>query len=90
MTTHRRTVTVSLFVWFATNLATAQEPDIAGSKDHPMIKRYEGSRIWQYEVRHFDEVALPLGKAQGEKANPAHHDAIRTLGAHRTKAQRNT
>lgn len=42
--------------------ALAQEKDVQGSKDHPMLSRYPGSIIREYWVKEFDEFALPLGK----------------------------
>ncbi|MBI4910931.1 MAG: OmpA family protein [Acidobacteria bacterium] len=47
----------------------AQEP--AGSKDHPLIRRYEGSQIKRYSMREFDEYTLPLGKTDGTRHNPS-------------------
>lgn len=44
-------------------IAMAQHPDSAGSEDHPMVTRYEGSFIDGYEVNDFDEFILPLGPA---------------------------
>jgi OmpA-OmpF porin, OOP family len=35
--------------------------DLAGSKDPPGVKRYEGSEIIGYRAPKFDEVLLPLG-----------------------------
>lgn len=32
--------------------------DIAGSKDHPMVSRYDGSEIIKYEQRAFDSAPL--------------------------------
>lgn len=39
----------------------AQE-DAEGSKDHPLISRYPGSFIRDYNMKEFDEYVLPLGK----------------------------
>lgn len=53
--------------------ATAHTADIAGSKDHPMISRYEGSEIIKYEQRAFDSAALiksPVKLAGGRAKNP--------------------
>lgn len=36
--------------------------DVAGSKDHPLIKRYDGAVIASYEHKEFDEYLFPLGK----------------------------
>ncbi len=37
--------------------------DIDGSKDHPSLKRYEGSEIIKYEFREYDSYTVALGKA---------------------------
>ena len=41
-----------------------EDPD--GSKDHPMISRYEGSYITGYEQYEYDRLALATGVADGE------------------------
>jgi outer membrane protein OmpA-like peptidoglycan-associated protein len=46
----------------ATSVTFAQEEDVEGSKDHPLISRYPGSFISYYDVKEFDEYLLPLGK----------------------------
>lgn len=46
--------------------------DVAGSSDHPMVSRYEGSEITDYDFREFDEYEILLGKvvrAPGEPGN---------------------
>jgi OmpA-OmpF porin, OOP family len=40
----------------------AAEKDVAGSKDHALLKRYEGAIILQYDHKAFDEYTVPLGK----------------------------
>ena len=49
--------------------ALAQLSDVKGSKDHPMVSRYEGSVIIGYDFRKFDEFVIPLGvlKRTGER-----------------------
>ncbi len=39
-------------------LAKAHAQDVAGSADHPLVGRFEGSTIHAYEAREFDEVAV--------------------------------
>ena len=39
----------------------AQE-DVKGSKDHPLISRYPGSSIIEYDTKEFDEYVVPMGK----------------------------
>jgi flagellar motor protein MotB len=46
----------------ASNITFAQEEDVEGSKDHPLISRFPGSSIGYYDVKEFDEYVLPLGK----------------------------
>ena len=45
----------------ATGPVWAQDQDVEGSQDHPLISRYEGSVILNYEAKEFDEYTLPLG-----------------------------
>jgi len=45
--------------------ALAQQKDVAGGKDHPLISRYPGSIITEYSASAFDEYTLPLGKLEG-------------------------
>jgi OmpA-OmpF porin, OOP family len=44
----------------ATDTATVPTVDKKGSKDNPVLKRYEGSIIVGYETKAFDELTLPL------------------------------
>jgi OmpA-OmpF porin, OOP family len=48
--------------------AFAQLQDVAGSKDHPMIKRYEGSIIIGHDFRKFGDVNILLGPVKGGPA----------------------
>lgn len=43
-------------------LSWAQGTDIKGSKDHPLISRYQGSYILDYDFKEYDAFVLPLGK----------------------------
>lgn len=36
--------------------------DVSGSKDHPLMKRYDGAVIVHYDHKAFDEYTVPLGK----------------------------
>jgi len=49
--------------FFAVSSVLAQHSDSPGSKDHPMVTRYEGSFIDGSEIKEFDEFILPLGPA---------------------------
>jgi OOP family OmpA-OmpF porin len=44
----------------------AQLKDAAGSKDHPMIKRFEGSVIIGYEFKKFNDFVVLLGPVTGK------------------------
>lgn len=50
---------------FAVAMAAEARKDVEGSKDHPLIKRYEGAVIVKYAHTEFDEYMVPLGKADG-------------------------
>ncbi len=54
-------VLLSLIGW--TSVMAAE--DVKGSRDHPLIKRYEGAVIVKYAQADFDEYTVPLGKADG-------------------------
>ncbi len=53
-----------LFFLVGTVFGLAQ--DIEGSKDHPLISRYPGSKISKYKMQSFDELEIPLAKAKEE------------------------
>jgi hypothetical protein len=40
--------------------ATIPTKDEDGSRDHPLLKRYEGSLIVNYETKAYDELTVPL------------------------------
>ena len=44
--------------------------DVAGSSDHPMVSRYDGSSITEYDFREFDEYEILLGKAKRDTEDP--------------------
>lgn len=41
--------------------------DVGGSKDHPLISRFPGSSIIRYDMKQFNEYAVPLGKMEKGK-----------------------
>jgi OmpA-OmpF porin, OOP family len=57
---------LSLCILFLATDVLAQLKDAAGSKDHPMIKRFEGSTIIGYEFLKFNDLVLLLGPVKGE------------------------
>jgi OOP family OmpA-OmpF porin len=44
--------------------AEIPKADKKGSKDNPLLKRYEGSFVVAYEFKSFDEISLPLSKLE--------------------------
>jgi outer membrane protein OmpA-like peptidoglycan-associated protein len=46
--------------------------DVAGSRDHPRLKRFEGSLIVSYESKAYDTLTLPLSRleASGQRDRP--------------------
>jgi len=57
---------LSVLAAAAACVAKAQDSDIEGSKDHPLITRYPGSVITEYRYIEFDEATLPLGKTDDD------------------------
>jgi flagellar motor protein MotB len=60
--TFREVTLTCLLIGIVTTLTMAQQQDLKGSKDHPLISRYPGSFIKEYSQKDFDEFPLPLGK----------------------------
>lgn len=56
---------VIIFVFLGFTTSYAQE-DVEGSKDHPMISRYEGSYISGYEHYDYDRLTFYTGEENGE------------------------
>jgi outer membrane protein OmpA-like peptidoglycan-associated protein len=48
-------------------MIAAQDRDVEGSKDHPLISRYPASHIIGYVSREYDEYLLPLGKVEDDR-----------------------
>jgi len=63
-------------------LARAQMPaqdTVKGAKDHPLLSRFEGSKLVGYGVKEFDEVVLPAGKRVANKDGKAAFDSALQL-----------
>jgi OOP family OmpA-OmpF porin len=73
MTWNRTLIVTGLFVLLAAMIAKAQNPDLEGSKDHPLISRYPGSHITEYKQEDFDEFELPLGPLRDGKGEKSQH-----------------
>ena len=57
----------------ATSIAFAQDEDVRGSKDHPLISRFPGSIIKYYDAKEFGEYVLPLAKLEKGKLSKSQH-----------------
>jgi len=60
-------VLIAILSSFLCGLVSAQ--DIDGSQDHPLVSRYEGSEIYRYFQREYDEYRGVLGPAGGSYFN---------------------
>jgi OmpA-OmpF porin, OOP family len=81
----RRCRTVFLAATLLWSADAAAQPEVAGAKDFPLIKRYEGSRLIGYDSRSFDTVKLLLGKLKlGDNGQPA-VDAVREVEGRHTR-----
>lgn len=54
--------------------ASIPKADKKGSKDNPVLKRYEGSLIVAYELKSFDEFTLPLSPIEEVKGKRDRHN----------------
>lgn len=61
---------ILLALLVALPLKTAYSADVEGSSDHPMVSRYEGSEIVDYDFREFDEYEILLGKVTHASGEP--------------------
>ncbi|MDQ2867896.1 MAG: OmpA family protein [Verrucomicrobiota bacterium] len=63
---------VAIVFCFSLTAALADDPitqDIPGAKDNPLLQRYEGSFIFQYSQKEFDEYSIALGKGLNPSGN---------------------
>jgi len=66
-------IVIAVLALSSATLVFAQQRDVEGSKDNPLISRYPGSVITEYSAREFDEYTLPFGKIQdGQFAKSQH------------------
>src|SRR5262245_43653517 len=63
--------------------AAAAQPEVAGAKDFPLIKRYEGSRLIGYDARAFDAFKLMLGAPKiADNGQPTYGSVKEVEGRH--------
>lgn len=60
-------IAVGLLLLGAASSSAAQEGDVKGAHDHPLISRYTGASIIGFQEKTFDEFELPLGPLNGGK-----------------------
>jgi OmpA-OmpF porin, OOP family len=65
-------------------IATAQ-PEAAGAKDFPLIKRYESSRLIGYDSRAFDSFKLLLGKLKVNDQGQTEVDGVKEVEGRHTR-----
>lgn len=61
---------IIVFILFALITNDTFAEDVAGSSDHPMVSRYEGSSITEYDFREFDEYEILLGTVKRDPEEP--------------------
>jgi OmpA-OmpF porin, OOP family len=69
----RIVLTASLLQYGAIPGRAQEHPDRPGSKDHPLITRYPGSYIEEYDQKEFDEFELPVGLVSADKPCKTQH-----------------
>jgi outer membrane protein OmpA-like peptidoglycan-associated protein len=75
------TLLLSLFCF--SSIAIAE--DVKGSKDHPLVSRYEGSEIYQYSDQAFNEYALFVSDISTNKGIEGQPDSVKWLEGRITK-----
>jgi outer membrane protein OmpA-like peptidoglycan-associated protein len=64
----------------ALTAAADDTSDVPGSHDHPLLTRFPGSFILQYDAKDHDEHELALGKASYEQGKPKLAKSLRVEG----------
>jgi outer membrane protein OmpA-like peptidoglycan-associated protein len=74
MTPIQRNIAVCCLAALTAAVAAAQRTaDVDGSKDHPLVSRYPGLFISEYNFAEFDEFTLPLAKLKGDTPEKTQH-----------------
>ena len=58
---------LGLLSFFLLLFSTLHAQDLPGSRDHPALKRYEGSEIIKYVYRQYEAHTIPLGQAKNSQ-----------------------
>ena len=65
--------------------AAAAQPEVAGAKDFPLIKRYEGSRLIGYDAKAFDSFKLMLGAPKIADSGQPAYGAVKEVDGRHTR-----
>ena len=69
---------VNVLIAFALTVSVLALPvsaqDLAGSADHPLVNRYDGSEIVGYRVQEFEDFTAPLGPMERRDGKSAYAD----------------
>jgi OOP family OmpA-OmpF porin len=71
-----RTAFLSCLLLAFSAAAPVRAADVEGSRDHPMISRYDGSEIVRYDAKEFDAYTLPVSRSKGMREGPQQTQAI--------------
>ena len=66
-----RPLALLLAVCLAPAAHAQRTPDAPGTRDHPMVKRYEGSWILGFQQREYTEILIPTGPLKEDFSNQA-------------------
>lgn len=78
-------LTIALLLTGITWGTTALAADVAGSKDHPLISRYEGSDIYQYKTESFNEYPLFINEISHHKGIEGQPESVMWLEGRLTR-----
>ncbi len=78
-------LTVAILLSGFTCITTAYAADVAGSQDHPLISRYEGSNIFQYKADAFNEYPLFINEISNNRGVQGQPESVMWLEGRLTK-----
>jgi OOP family OmpA-OmpF porin len=78
-------LTIALLLSGITGGMTAYAADVAGSKDHALISRYEGSDIFKYKTEAFNEYPLFINEISHHKGIEGQPESVMWLEGRLTK-----
>lgn len=86
-------LSIRIRIWFSTavllsvvsGMTPAFAADVKGSKDHPLVSRYEGSEIFIYKVAAFDEYPLFINEISANNGIEGQPESVMWLEGRLTK-----